>query len=332
MSVKKLILAIFFGVFLFSCSLNREIMNSSKNTQPNVTDYLTIEEAVANLKVPESVLPYNPFTGVISTLARSFSPPYRAVQPIKVFDNLYFVGTTTVGAYVVETEEGLVLVDAGIGDETAKIMVNGMKQLGLDPSQIKLILLSHEHFDHYGGVTYLKKNICPDAKVALSLVGWNMLQTVPPEWAYVNPRPESVDIYFVDGMKIKVGSEVFQVVATPGHSPGCVSFIFPVFDNGEKHMAGLMGGSAVWPTQTETKLYKASVEYFSAFAKAAKCDVGLNVHSTERDFTQLRQRKPGDPHPMILGKDEFDTIYLNRFRERYSQMMNSGELPPYKPL
>jgi metallo-beta-lactamase class B len=163
-------------------------------------------------------------------------------------------------------------------------------------------------------------------------VGWNLLQTVPPEWAYIDPRPQSVDIYLVDGMKIKVGSEIFQIVATPGHSPGCVSFIFPVTDNGEKHMAGLMGGSAVWPTQAETQLYKTSIEYFKAFTKAAKCDVGLNVHSTERDFTQLRARKPGDPNPMVIGEDQFDSVYLKKFRDRYEQMLNSGKIAPYLPL
>jgi metallo-beta-lactamase class B len=211
-------------------------------------------------------------------------------------------------------------------------MVEDMKKLGLDPSAIKVIFISHEHFDHYGGVQYLKKNVCPDAKVAMSLTGWNMLQIVNSEWAYIGSRPQSVDIYLNDGMKIKIGSEIFQIVATPGHSPGCLSFIFPVKDNGENHMAGIMGGSAVWPTQVETSLYKSSIEYFKAVALAAKCDVGLLFHSQESDFAQLRNRKPGEPNPLVIGTDNFDLVYLKKFRDRYQKMLESGSLDPYWPL
>jgi len=75
------------------------------------------------------------------------------------------------------------MLDTGNGEEDVALMVADMRKIGLDPSKIKLIFISHEHFDHYGGVQYLKKNVCPNAKVAMSLVGWNMLQTVPLEWA-----------------------------------------------------------------------------------------------------------------------------------------------------
>ncbi len=130
-------------------------------------------------------------------------------------------------------------------------------------------------------------------------------------------------------MKIKVGNGILQIVATPGHSPGCVSFIFPVTDNGSPHMAGIMGGTAVWPTRVETMLYKSSVEYFKAFAVAARCDVGLGAHSQEADFAALRVRKPGEPHPLVLGTEKFDTVYLKSYRDRYQQMLDSGKLKPY---
>jgi len=78
------------------------------------------------------------------------------------------VGTTIVGAFIIESGDGLVMLDTGCGNEDAAMMVADIKKLGLDPSGIKLIFISHEHFDHYGGVSYLKKNVCPDAKVAMS--------------------------------------------------------------------------------------------------------------------------------------------------------------------
>jgi metallo-beta-lactamase class B len=160
----------------------------------------------------------------------------------------------------------------------------------------------------------------------MSLTGWNMLQAVPLAGAYAGTRPQKVDIYLTDGMKIKVGSTVFQMVATPGHSAGCMSFIVPVTDNGEPHRVGIMGGSAVFPTSTETYMYKASVEYFKAFAAAAGCDAGLYFHSQESNFTALRVRKSGEANPLILGKDKFDSIYLQSFRDRYKAMLDSGSI------
>jgi hypothetical protein len=94
-------------------------------------------------------------------------------------------------------------------------------------------------------------------------------------------------------------------------------------------MAGIMGGTAVWPTRVETRLYKSSVEYFKAFAVAARCDVGLGVHSQETDFAALRARKPGEPNPLVLGTQKFDTVYLKGYRDRYQQMLDSGKLKPY---
>jgi metallo-beta-lactamase class B len=258
-----------------------------------------------------------------------FAPPFTSISPIKLFDNFYFVGTTAVGAFIINTSDGLVMLDTGCGETDVAMMAADMKKLGLDPSKIKLILISHEHFDHYGGVQYLKKYVCPNAKVALSLVGWNMLQTVPLEWAYIGPRPQSVDIYLTDGMKLKIGNTTIQIVATPGHSPGCVSFIIPVTDGGETHVAGIMGGSAVWATQVETRLYKASIEYYRAFAMAARCDAGLKAHSQESDLAALRARKPGEANPLVIGTEKFDTVYLQKYRDMYQAALDSEEIMPY---
>ena len=326
-----LLFTLIFSPAFFSCTTEKKM--SEQSAVKGVThDYLTIDEAISALKVHEAAAPLAADPGVSPKLPASFSPPYRSVEPIKLFDNLYFVGTTTVGAFIVDSGDGLVMLDTGIGDADIAMMVEDMKKLELDPSRIKLIFISHEHFDHYGGVQYLKRNVCPDAKVAMSLVGWNLLQTVPSEWAYIGTRPQSIDIYLLDGMKIKTGSVIFQIIATPGHSPGCLSFIFPVTDNGETHMAGIMGGSAVWPTQVETRLYKSSIEYFKALALAAKCDVGLAFHSQESDFAQLRLRKPGEPNPLVIVQEKFDKVFLQKYRDRYQKMLESGDINPYKPL
>lgn len=312
-----------------SCLFAQPTENRDKVPSGQQDDsYLTPDVAAASLKPGDAAAPFVAHPGP-PELPKSFQPPYTSIEPVQLFDHFYFVGTTAVGSFVMDTGDGLVMLDTGCGDADAFMMVNDMKKLGLDPSRIRLIFITHEHFDHYGGVRYLKKNVCPGARVAMSLTAWNMLQAVPSEGPYVGSRPQSVDIFLTDGMKIKAGNARFQVVSTPGHSPGCVSFIIPVTDHGESHVVGIMGGSAVFPTRTETYQYKASVEYFKAFALAAGCDAGLYFHSQERDFAALRLRKPGDPNPLILGKEKFDSVYLKSFRDRARAMLESGNLPPF---
>ncbi|HEX2974356.1 MAG TPA: MBL fold metallo-hydrolase [Bacteroidales bacterium] len=312
-----------------SKSVFRTLLSAFLLASCSHNDYLTIDQAVDHASKMPGVARLASFTGESPELPPQFRPPFIEIKPVKLFDNLYFVGTSSVGSFILDSGDGLIMFDTGNGDEDAAIMVDGMKQLGLDPSQIRVIFLSHEHFDHYGGVQYLKKNVCPNAMIAMSLAGWNFLQSVPYEWTYIGKRPQSAEILLTDGMKIKHGNEVIEAVATPGHSPGCMSFIFPVFDNGERHVVGLMGGSAVWPTQLEAKQYITSVEYFKAFSAIEGCDVGLYFHSGEQVFSGIRVRKQGEPNPLILGKEGFDTIYLESFRNRYRDMLQSGNLRPY---
>jgi metallo-beta-lactamase class B len=331
--VNKILLIIIIFFLCFGTNVVSQTNNknkaSSNKLKSNKANYMSIDEAIASLKVPEAAAKLATNLGQSPELPFAFRPPYRSIEPIKLFDNLYFVGTRAVGSFIIDTRDGLVMLDAGCGDTDIAMMVSDMKKLGLNPSKIRLILLSHEHFDHYGGVQYLTKNVCPDAKVAMSLLGWNILQTAGLEGAFIGTRPQSIDIYLTDGMKLKVGNTTFQIVATPGHSPGCLSFIVSVTENGEPHMAGIMGGGSVQPTMVEAKLYKTSVEYFKAFASEAKCDIGLYFHSTEEMFASLRLRKSNEPNPLIIGTEKFDSVYLKSYRDRYQKMIESGNPKPF---
>src|ERR1043165_536677 len=105
-----------------------------------------------------------------------------AATPSQLFDNLYYVGRTDVGAWVLKTSEGLVLFDTlNNPDEAANIVAPGMRKLGLDPDQTRLVVLTHSHNDHSGGLPYFRSK---GLRVMLSEVDWGPLGGVP--------NPESV--------------------------------------------------------------------------------------------------------------------------------------------
>jgi metallo-beta-lactamase class B len=253
------------------------------------------------------------------------------MEPTRLFDNFYYVGTKSVGAFIVDTGKGLIMIDTGWGAEDCVQIVQDIKRLGLNPGDIKQILISHEHLDHYGGVPYLKKNVCPAAEVAMSTIAWNYLQARPagsPGGPYSNPRPQSIDFFLSDGMEIALGKTVIRIIATPGHTWGCVSFIIPVTDNGITHMVGAMGGTILSPDWDKAYHYKASIEYFQRFTREAKCDVGLSVHFWGNDakLAALHARKPGQANPFVIGTEKFESVYLREFRDRFETAIK--QIPP----
>ena len=92
-------------------------------------------------------------------------------KPVKVFDNLYFVGQTEYSAWAVKTRDGIIIIDPIFDYSVEEEVVNGLKALGSDPNDIKYVLISHAHSDHVGGASYLQDRF--NAKVIMSEADWN---------------------------------------------------------------------------------------------------------------------------------------------------------------
>jgi metallo-beta-lactamase class B len=271
----------------------------------------------------------------------------KRLGPYKLFDNLYYIGTQNVGVHVVKTSKGLILIDAGWGLGDCVGMMEDLVKLGLKPRDIKMILVSHEHIDHYGCVNEWKKGFCPSAKVGLTRIGWDWLRARPVLGGTDEPRPDSIDTYLTDGQHITLGDTTIELVYTPGHSPGCISFIIPVKDRGKKHVVGLVGGTAAPGNFNENFLYWASVARFKQECEKAKCDVGLTAHYTAPNaygscgnpsnyvacLNKLATRSSHDPNPLVIGTERFDSEYLQSYRDKVMKALNglrttNPEKPP----
>jgi metallo-beta-lactamase class B len=235
--------------------------------------------------------------------------------PTKVFDQLYYLGMTSVGSWALVTSAGIIQFDALDNTEEAqRIIVGGYKKLGLDPANIKYLVITHGHGDHYGGAKFLQDTYHP--RVLMGAADWDMIAKLPTRSARggVLPPIPTRDIDVTDGQKLTLGDTTVTLYITPGHTPSTISSIIPVTDHGQPHTVSFWGGTNLYVGADAVKQYRQSLARFIKIGEEAKVDGYISNHTYfdhsftdgETDkFGQLKTRKAGDPNPFITGTDSF---------------------------
>src|SRR5215831_5903196 len=148
-------------------------------------------------------------------------PPARDTwftEPAKVFDNLYFVGTKIHNAWALTTSDGIILLDTLYDYASDEAIVGGMKKLGLDPANVKYVIISHGHGDHVGGAKLMQDRF--HSRIVMGAPDWESVEKSVNQ--YPNGKPKR-DIVGADGQKITLGDTSVTLVFTPGHTPGTLS-------------------------------------------------------------------------------------------------------------
>jgi len=222
-------------------------------------------------------------------------------EPVKVFDNLYFVGMTEFSTWAVTTSEGIIVIDPIFDYSVEAEVVDGLRKLGLDPADIKYVLVSHGHLDHAGGAKFLQENF--GARVLLGAADWDLLDRDNPSW---KPRR---DIEVVDGQKLTLGDTTLELYLTPGHTWGTISTLIPVRDGNTRHVAALWGGTLFnfGPEPDRFRAYAESAERFRNIAMRAGADIILSNHTdydgSKEKLPAVARRTPSAPHPYVVGAD-----------------------------
>ena len=245
--------------------------------------------------------------------------PEWYARPAQVFDNLYFLGTRSLNSYAITTSEGIVILDPMFDYNIDLAVVDGLEQLGLDPTDISHVIVSHGHGDHYGGASQLQQDY--GAEVLLSAADWDLMLASGGS----QPKPGR-DRVVEDGEVLTVGDTRFQFTLTPGHTPGTISTIFPVYDQGEAHVAAIWGGTGM-PEETYEE-YAASARKFEEAMRAAGSDVIVGNHGDHDQahlkIATLSDRREGDSHPYVIGT-EATANYVRVMRE--CALANLARLP-----
>lgn len=231
----------------------------------------------------------------------------KPTEPFHIIDNVYYVGTEGLGAYIFKTDAGLILLD-GATPEGAPIIEANIAKLGFKVSDVKILLNSHAHFDHSGGLAQLKKD--SGAQLAAmegdvsALEGGFYLGSENNK--AMGAPPVKVDRVLKDGDTVTLGGFTLTANLTPGHSRGCTSWGWTAKDGGKSYEALVFCSATVAANRITPPLqYPGIVEdYRTTFTKAKtmKVDIPLAPHP---EFFGLLPKKekakasPKAPNPFI---------------------------------
>ena len=161
------------------------------------------------------------------------------IEPAKVFDNLYFVGSKIHSSWALTSSEGIILIDTLWTYNSEEEIVGGLKKLGFDPAKVKYVIISHAHPDHVGGAKLMQDRF--GSRIVMGGPDWDSIEKSVNGYPLGKPKR---DIVADDGQKITLGDTSVTLIATPGHTPGTLSMIFTVKDNGKPLTVAYSGGTA----------------------------------------------------------------------------------------
>ena len=256
----------------------------------------------------------------------------RPFPPFKIIGNIYWVGSYDLSTYLITTPQGHILINTGVGDTAQKIKA-GVEQLGFKMSDVKVILNSHGHYDHAGGIAELQK--LSGAKVIASDIAAKVLRTgkldrSDPQFNIIKPFPavKNVEALGARG-SVEVGKLKLRVIHTPGHTPGGTSWTWTSCE--AERCLNVVYGDSLNAVSDDSFKYSGDPRYPNAGSdmtasiaaiSAAPCDILISAHP---DFTGLLtlidEQGKGDRSQLIdsSGCKRYAATGKERFEKRLEQ-------------
>jgi metallo-beta-lactamase class B len=217
----------------------------------------------------------------------------KPAPPVRIFGNTYLVGTCGISSILITDPAGDILIDGG-PEAAADLIANNIRKLGFRLSDVKYILHSHEHFDHVGGVAELQR--LSGAQVIASPAAAPVLAsgTAGPgdPQQGINPSfpAARVDRIVHDGEQVRLGNTILTALATPGHTPGALTWHWGSCQNGVCRQ--IVYADSLSPVSSKTYRFSDHPAYLAAYrasiAKVAalSCDILLTPHPSASDMVK----------------------------------------------
>lgn len=220
------------------------------------------------------------------------------VVPFQIFDNVYYVGIDWVAAYLINTGDGLILIDSLYGN-WLPVLLNNIRQLGFDPADVKYLINTHGHFDHAGGSALFQKLY--GSRVVMTAEDWQVARAKPELAVFYMPTPR-VDIIAKDGDTITLGNNTITLFNTPGHTEGVLSLGYTGKDGADTHSILTLGGvglnfSGIERTEIYLDSYRRLQSMQDNFSVSLPNHQSMGRVFDRRDL--LAQRQTGQAHPFV---------------------------------
>ena len=247
----------------------------------------------------------------------------QPVKPFKVIGNVYYVGATEVSSYLITTSEGHILLDSGFLETVPQIQKN-VAQLGFRFQDIKILLNSHAHSDHAGGMARLKE--LTGAKLMVSEGDVAQLARGGKDDPNFGDRflfpPVTVDRTLRDGDTVKLGDVVLTARLTPGHTKGCTTWTMKVRDGVKLYDVVFVGSTTApgYKLVGNDKYPDIVQDYERTFSllKNLPVDIYLAAHGSAFDLLEkmkLVGQSPQNPFIDRPGYKRLITRTERQFRE-----------------
>lgn len=228
----------------------------------------------------------------------------------QVFDDVYWLGGSIHSAWLIATSAGHILIDTEFPYNSGELILDGMRKFGLDPEDIRYIVVSHAHGDHIGGAELVQE--ASGATVVMGAADWELVQAFPNRYRSMTPD-RSNGIAVRESMTLTLGDHAVRIFPTPGHTEGTLSYIFTVHDYDRPVVVAYSGGTA-FNFQTDTpdpgienlERYIESQRMFAAEAAAASATVLLSNHSEfddAHDKSRMLASRGFGPNPFVSSAE-----------------------------
>jgi metallo-beta-lactamase class B len=227
-----------------------------------------------------------------------------------VIGNIYFVGSKGLGIYLVATPQGHILINAGLEDSVPMIQQN-VEKVGFRFSDIKILLISHAHFDHAAGAARIKK--LTGAKYMVMDSDVPVVESGGKEDFFYGHAPgmlypaAKVDRVLHDGDTVTLGDTVLTAHLTPGHTKGCTTWTMKVHEGGQSYDVVIVGSPNVnegYKLVNNAAYPQITSDYEKTFGvlRSLHCDVFLGAHGNYYDMESKYARMTGSANPFIDPK------------------------------
>jgi len=272
--------------------------------------------------------------GYISNFTDFLSNPSIArIDPFEIADGLYYVGDKKVCIHLLDTKDGLILIDSGyLG--AAHLLVDSIWRAGFDPKDIKMIIHSHGHTDHYGASDEFCRmygSTLAISKIDAEFVRQRAKKGNIGGTNHPLAKAPAFDYEIEDGEIIEMGNFKIRCLLTPGHSPGVLSFFFDVTYDGKTYKAGLFGGAGTNALKLPYMCYfntplDCPEQMLKSIEKLRKETVNIHLgnHPGNNQTLEKRQRQIDEGGNPFIDNNSWEN-FLNSIEERTKSIISNND-------